>query len=479
MSVATRFEVEGTPKVRTGLAIGRIRGEEPNLFQMLLLAIPTLACALVVMPLNIVMPAFYAANTTITLVQIGAVTTILKMLDAITNPITGFLSDRTKSRLGRRKPWVLAGGCIMAVAILFLFNPVHTAGIWYFGIASYFFYMGLSLFEIPRNAWTAEVTRDHQKRTSLNMTIAIMSIVGCLIFWITPIALSPLTGTTRITSATITGMSILFAIIMPTTLILAALYVSTGVEVPSEPLTFKSLAWSALHNRPLQIYTGILLFWNAAQGASLAMLFIYISDRLKLGDAFAPLMIGFFVVQIVTAPAWSRISARIGRHRAWAIGLAGDALSRPAVLLLAPGHALYGMCIIISLSAFFGGPTLFAPQSLLSDAVDYDFMRSGVNKAGNIFSMNTLLGNAAMALGGGGALILLGLMHYKIGGANGTYPVLGLNLAYVILPGVLGVVAATCAACFPIDAKRHATIRRRLEGRAKAPVDLKPLPAEI
>jgi len=71
--------------------------------------------------------------------------------------------------------------------------------------------------------------------------------------------------------------------------------------------------------------------------------------------------------------------------------IGGDALSRPAVLLLAPGHALYGMCIIISLSAFFGGPTLFAPQSLLSDAVDYDFMRSGVNKAGNIFSMNTLL----------------------------------------------------------------------------------------
>jgi len=42
-----------------------------------------------------------------------------------------------------------------------------------------------------------------------------------------------------------------------------------------------------------------------------------------------------------------------------------------------------------------------------------------------------------MALGGGGALILLGLMHYKIGGANGTYPVLGLNLAYVILPECL------------------------------------------
>jgi Na+/melibiose symporter-like transporter len=392
--------------------------------------------------------------------------TTSRIFDAVTDPTIGILSDRTQSKMGRRKPWVLAGGLISAVAVLFLFQPGPTAGVWYFGIASYIYYLGLSLFEIPRNAWTAEVTRDPKKRTSLNLLIAVMAIAGSLIFWLAPVALSPWTHTTQITSPTFIGIGVLFAIVLPMSVVLGVIFVPNGVEVVSAPLTFKAFAWSATRNRPLRLFAIAVLLWNTAQGATVSVIFIFVSDRLKLANAFAPMMMGFFAVQILTAPVWGWISGRIGRNRAWAIGLAADALTKPLYLLLAPGHALFGALMITVLGAFFGGPTLFAPQAMLSDTLDYDLMRSRVNKAGNMFSLYTLLAKVAMAFGGGAALMLLGLMHYQVGGTNTPFAEGGLTAAFIIGPGLVGLGAATVVYLFPLDARRHDVIRRRLEGRS-------------
>lgn len=436
---------------------------------MILLGVPTLACAFVNMPLNVVLPAFYAAHTEVTLVQIGLVTTFSRLFDILTDPMIGVLSDRTKSRLGRRKPWVLAGGFLCAGSIVFLFNPSHRSGVIYFGLSSYLLYLGFSLFEIPRNAWTTEISRDQRKRTTLNLILAVMAILGSLVFWLSPIVLSGLTGTTQITGASLTAMSVLFAIIMPASLVLAALYVPAGVPVASAPLTLKSLVWSATQNRPLQIFAAAAILWNAGQAAYLSVFLIFVTDRLKLGAAFAPLMIGFFIVQITTAPVWAWLSNRFGRNRAWAFGLATDALLRPLVLLLTPGHALPGMAALIAISAFLSVPTNFAPQAMLSDAVDYDFMRSGVNKAGNIFSVYTLVWKAASAFGAGGVLVLLGWTGYKVGAVNSAGAELGLTLAYAVVPGILALCAAVFIVIFPLTARRHAIVRRRLEGRAPVP----------
>ncbi len=447
----------------------RPRATTPSMAQMLLLGLPTFALAFVNMPLNIVLPAFYAAHTQVTLVQIGLVTTFSRLFDVLTDPMIGVLSDRTKSRLGRRKPWVLAGGFLCAGSILFLFNPTHRSDVIYFGLSSYFLYLGFSLFDIPRNAWTTEISRDQEKRTTINLILAVMAISGALIFWLSPIVLSGLTGTTQITGASLTAMSVLFAIIMPAASVLAAIYVPTGIPVASAPLTLKSLVWSATRNRPLRIFTVAAILWNAGQSAYLSVFLIFVTDRLKLGAAFAPLMIGFFIVQIATAPVWAWLSNRFGRNRAWAFGLATDALLRPLVLLLPPGHALVGMAALVGVSAFLSVPTNFAPPAMLSDAVDYDFMRSGVNKAGNIFSLYTLVGKAASALGAGGVLILLGWMHYKVGAVNSQGAEMALTLAYAVVPGILAICAAVFIAMFPLSARRHAIVRRRLEGRAQRP----------
>ena len=83
---------------------GRLR-----LSTLMFFGAPNLVLAILHIPVFMVLPAFYAMNTQISLTAIGTVLLIGRLFDAAIDPPIGFLSDRTQSRLGRRKPWLLAG----------------------------------------------------------------------------------------------------------------------------------------------------------------------------------------------------------------------------------------------------------------------------------------------------------------------------------------------------------------------------------
>jgi Na+/melibiose symporter-like transporter len=118
----------------------------PTRLQLLLFGFPALPHSFISLPLNSIIPAFYAANTTVTFAEMAVVMTASRIFDAITDPLIGYLSDRTKSPIGRRKPWVLAGTILCAISIYFLFQPARTAGVVYFGVWAFLIYFGFTLF---------------------------------------------------------------------------------------------------------------------------------------------------------------------------------------------------------------------------------------------------------------------------------------------------------------------------------------------
>jgi Na+/melibiose symporter-like transporter len=191
---------------------------------------------------------------------------------------------------------------------------------------------------------------------------------------------------------------------------------------------------------------------------------------MRLASAFPFLMIALFASTIAVIPAWSWLSVRMGRHRAWALSLALSALSRPLVLLVAPGSGdLWPMLALTCLSGVVTAPWNFAPPAMLSDVIDYDLWRSRTNKAGAIFALNTLLVKASMAIGAGGAFALLDRFHYHAGRPNVGSGEVGLLIVYILVPGVLHGLSAIAGWRFPLDARRQTIVRRRLDDlRARA-----------
>ena len=442
-------------------------GRKTTLAQLIAFGFPALPHALVALPLNIVIPAFYATHTAVTLLQIGVFTSASRLLDAVLDPLVGFLSDRLDSPWGKRKPWGVAAGLVCGLSLFFLFQPPRDATIVYYGAWSFILYFGFSLFEIPRSAWSAEISRDYDERSRINTYVAQFNVVGSLVFWIMPILLWKFSGTTQITGASLTAIAWLYLLLMPAGLAVAAWIVPRGVPVVTRALRLIDIGRSVISNRPLTFYLLTYGLWGVGQGASLSTTLLFLNDRLKLGAAFPFLMIGLFASTILTIPLWMRLVPRMGRHRVWAISLVLSALSRPLVLLLVPGpSAVAPMIALICLSGFITAPWNFAPPSMLSDVIDYDLWKSRTNKAGNIFALNTLLVKATMAIGAGGAFVLLDAFHYKAGHTNAGAPELGLITCYMIVPGVFHVLAGALVWFFPLDARRQSVVRKRLESLA-------------
>lgn len=454
---------------------------KPTLLQLFLFGFPALPHAFIALPLNIVIPTFYASHTRVTLLQIGLVTSFSRIFDAVLDPTVGFLSDRIDTRLGRRKPWLLAASVVCSIALFFLFQPPAGATIVYYGAWSFLLYFGFSLFEIPRSAWSAEISRDYDQRSRINAFVAQFNVVGSLVFWLMPIALMTVTGTTQITGASLSAIAWLYLALMPSSLVLATIIVPAGRPIVTKTLRAVDLVRSVASNRPLLYYIATMALWGVGQGVSLSTTLMFLNDRMKLGAAFPFLMIAFFAATVVAIPVWMRLAPRLGRHRIWAAGLILTVLTRPLALLLAPGpDEVWMMLALTALGAVLSAPANFAPTTMLSDVIDYDLWKSGTNKAGNFFALNSLLLKATMATGAGGAFVVLDAFHYKVGQTNTGLADLGLIACYLAIPGVLQGAAGVMGWFFPLDARRHATVRRRLEGRAPKTADGEPPePAEF
>jgi len=104
-----------------------------------------------------------------------------------------------------------------------------------------------------------------------------------------------------------------------------------------------------------------------------------------------------------------------------------------------------------------------APMALLGDISDYGTLKTGRNNTGNYFAIQTLLQKANMGIGAGIAFPILALFGYQLGAENSGSALFGLFLVYIILPAVTSVVAAAILWNFPINARRHGIILRRLE----------------
>lgn len=432
--------------------------------KMAIFGFPSLPHAFIVLPLTIVIPTYYAQHTGVTLAAIAAFTTLTRLADAIIDPLVGFMSDRTRSPLGARKPYVLAATVLSAISIFFLFQPPPDASAVYYGLWSFLLYLGFTLFEIPRNAWATELSRDYFVRARIMGWVSIFSIAGGLVFWTVPIALSYFTGSTALDGNSLTVIAWLYAILMPAGVILAIALIPSGPATADQTPTLARFFRSLRTNALLWRYLAIVACWGLGQGAYLSVILIFLSDYMQAAQIFPFIMIAFFVIQILAMPIWLKIIGRIGKHRTWAVSMTLDVLTRPLILLFEPGStAIFPLLALASLGAFLNTPSNLTPNAILGDVVDYDIMKGKANNAGNFFALNVLAIKATMALGAGLSFLVLDRVGYQVGAVNSPDANTGLIVVYLVFPAVMYLAASVFSWTFPLDARRHGIIRRRLE----------------
>jgi len=433
-------------------------------------AAPAFSQALIHGPVNTVIQGIYGKYFSMPLASIAMVLVVARVFDGVTDPLIGYLSDRYRTRFGRRKPWLLLGSLLAVLACWKLYVPPEAVTVPYFLGWFLLAYFGWTLSEIPYRAWMAEISEDFHQRTRLAIWRTFARYLGFIAFYGIPFL--PVFATSEFTPETLRFTAWLAAIALPTTALAACWVVPTEADAAGPDAEGCSpapgRAWRAVWaNGPLRTLLATYAVGGLATGSAFGAVFFFVDGYLQLGATLALLFVLGSPVGALCMPAWGALALRIGKQRTWALAYALSALFMLLHLLIPQGPAGEVWLIVCFLLVFaVSSVGVVVPASMLADIVDYGRWRFGQDYAGTYYSVQTMVEKAVEGLG-----VAMGLAVAGWFGFDPTVPLedagarLGLFLAFPILPAVLTLATVPVILKLPITERRHRAIKRRLERR--------------
>jgi Na+/melibiose symporter-like transporter len=431
-------------------------------------ALPALALAMPTIPAYVYLPTFYAETLGLGLTATGVVLLAARILDVITDPVVGIVSDRFPTRWGRRKPWILVGGILAAIALVQLFQPpaeVTTAHLLIWSVA---LYLGWTLIAVPYTAWGAELSPDYNERSRITGAREAMMIVGIIGASSMPAIATAMGYDQQQGLAAVAWLAIVIG--APAIALLLWRVRETAARSPDKPAgAVRMLAGSReiLRNRP---FVRLLSAWfinGLANGLPAVLFLLYLQHGLGAGEvAQGVLILAYFVAGVAAIPLWLRLSARIGKHRAWSAAMILACLAFVWVPLLGEGDlvAFFVICVATGMAL---GADLALPPAMQADVVDLDSLRTGKRRAGVFFALWSMATKLALACAVGLAFPALDLLGFDAAGTNDHDAILALAILYAGVPTVLKAIAIAVTWNHPITAKRQAVIRKAMDRRLR------------
>ena len=392
-----------------------------QLAQYSLLAIPLAFAGL---PVYLHAPAFYASELGISLARIGATLLVLRNVDAVQDPLIGYLSDKFHHR---RRAIIVLGLTLLALGFWLVFNPARAQPLLWFAIGVLLSATGFSVVSINFHAlgglWVADVT-GRTRITSWREAVGLVSLLAAA-------AAPTLLGAAVDASAAFHLLALLY---LPLVALCGIVFLRWLDHAPLQapPSSRAELPLSQLCNAWNIRFFGIY-FCNALAGAIPAVLVIFfINDRINAANLTGLFLALYFLSGACAMPLWQWLAARLGKPRAWLLSMWLAVITFTWALTLAEGDTLYYALICI-LSGSALGADLALPPAIIADRIDD---RCDQSLATRYFAVLAFLSKAALALATGIALPALAALGYQPS-AVGNYQVTDyLSYAYALVPSL-------------------------------------------
>ncbi len=399
--------------------------------------------------------------------------------DYINDPLVGYISDRTRSRWGRRRPYLLFGAIPFALSFIIMWiRPAWDSEVAlavYYGFAYLIFDAVTTLCSMPFFALTPELTSDYDERTSLTSYRAFFSIAASLVAFIIPTMIiekfEPENAGNVLTMALIFG-SVLF---IPLWVTFFGTRERKEYMEQKPPKLIQSLK-AALHNKPF-VFGAVmyLLCWVCVDIMQADLLYFvkYVVQQEPNSDV---IMGTIFVSALLVLPLWVWASKRWNKRLAFIAGIAFWAAVQLVIASLNASTALEVILVLCVLAGIGVSAVHVLPWSMIPDAIEWDEYHTGERHEGFFYSLITLAQKVASSIA-----IPLTLLVLQATGYNADLQqqipsaVDGIRFVVGPIPAILLVASIVFAILYPISRSQHQQIVAELEARRAA----KPTTEEI
>lgn len=420
------------------------------------------------------LPPYFAAHLGVSLTVIGTAWAVVRLLDIGVDPVLGLVMDRTRTKIGRYRVWMMIGAPILMLAVYALFEAPSGIGSAYLIAWLLIFYLGTSILSLGHSAWAATLATEYHERSRVFGVLAAAGVLGAVVVLLIPIAAGHI-GWTDAQGVRAMGWFILGMI--PVVVALVCLKTPEPIAKRTSTENFQLKDYLGLITKPdlLRLFLAQMALTLGPGWMSALYLFFFTDSRRFSPEQASALLLVYVIAGIVGAPLTARLAMRFSKHRTLMVTTTSYSLGLIALVLLPKGSVLAALPVMFWCGFMAAGFDLMI-RAMLADVADEVRLEQGQEQLSLIYALNALAAKIASAFAIGLTFPLLARLGYNAaaGAANTPAAIHSLELAYIIGPIVFVMLGGACVIGWKLDAHKHADIRRQLDERdalyAEAPI---------
>lgn len=438
---------------------------------------PCLPLAGLGLPLVVYLPPFFASDLNLGLAAVGAAFGMVKLLDMFFDPVIGVIMDRTRSRLGRFRLWMILGSPFVMLGsyLLFMAKPGVSVGELWLGLL--IVYVGFSITTISQTAWASTLSPEYNQRSRIYAWWQGANVIGIVAVLLLP-ALLPLMGY-RDHALGVAAMGWFVILLMPVTVGIAAWKVPEPMLALGAPEA-KLTDYIALLKRPtvqrilaIDVFVGM----GPAIMAALALFFFQRVKGFEPGESNILLLV-YFIGGLLGAPIWAKLAFVMGKHQALALAGFVYALVAIGVLLVPAGNLLVGSLMMLMIGVPYAAGLLLL-RAMMADAGDELRLETGGDRTGLLFA---LLISTVKVVSAVAVPVTYGLLQgfgFEPRDVTSDDGEMALAVMFSVVPAAFAIVGSLLLLRYPLTGERHEQIRRALDEREAAPLTPAPFPTPL
>jgi GPH family glycoside/pentoside/hexuronide:cation symporter len=412
---------------------------------------------------------FYTDGVLIPPALAGNALLLGKIWDAFNDPLFGWLADRTNSRLGRRRVFMIFGAIPLGISIALLwFVPQGISRIMTFlwiALTFIFFDSMWTLTNVPYYALTSELTDDYDERSSLTTYRMVMAVPAYLV----GVALTPvIVGLFALQRTGWGFIGILYGIVCAIVLLISAAGIRERrkvINVEAKTSALKSFL-ATFRNRPFVRLITAYLIVNLSFALIKTLMAYFLQYQLNM-EAEIPMVMGLMLICVtVSLPGWRTLGEKLDKGPTYALGMAIGAVAIGLSFFL-PHEKTWVIYLLAAFAGFGFGAQWIFPWAMVADVVDYDRVDTGEFRSGMYYGVWGLATKFSEALAIAGVGWILTGFGYIPNVEQIVQSLLGIRIFFGPIPAIVIILSLPLLIWYPITRKTHAKVREKLDEQEK------------